>query len=49
MSYTKSSRKHKGVDSIVVCELSLQTGFSQNKFANMFDVPLATLMDWKQE
>ena len=29
-------------------ELRLQTGLSQSKFANMFDIPLATLKDWEQ-
>ena len=32
-----------------VRELRLQTGLSQSKFANMFDVPIATLKDWEQE
>lgn len=32
-----------------VRELRLQTGLSQSKFANMFDVPVATLKDWEQE
>lgn len=30
-------------------ELRLQTGLSQSKFANMFDIPVATLKDWEQE
>lgn len=30
-------------------ELRLQTGLSQSKFANMFDIPIATLKDWEQE
>lgn len=30
-------------------ELHLQTGLSQSKFANMFDVPVATLKDWEQD
>lgn len=29
-------------------ELRLQTGLSQSKFANMFEVPVATLKDWEQ-
>lgn len=32
-----------------VKELRLQTGLSQSKFANMFDIPVATLKDWEQE
>lgn len=32
-----------------VRELRLQTGLSQSKFANMFDIPIATLKDWEQE
>lgn len=30
-------------------ELRLQTGLSQSKFANMFEIPVATLKDWEQE
>ena len=29
-------------------ELRVCTGLSQNKFANMFEIPVATLKDWEQ-
>ncbi len=29
-------------------EMRFQTGLSQRKFANMFDIPVATLKDWEQ-
>lgn len=29
-------------------EMRSQTGFSQSKFAEMFDIPVATLKDWEQ-
>ena len=29
-------------------ELRAQTGLSQSKFANLFDIPVATLKDWEQ-
>lgn len=29
-------------------EIRFQTGLSQSKFANMFDIPVATLKDWEQ-
>ena len=32
-----------------VKNLRLQTGLSQSKFAQMFDVPVSTLKDWEQE
>lgn len=32
-----------------VRNMRMQTGLSQNKFAKMFDIPLATLKDWEQE
>ncbi|MBQ3514785.1 MAG: helix-turn-helix domain-containing protein [Lachnospiraceae bacterium] len=32
-----------------VRELRLQTGLSQSKFAQMFDIPVSTLKDWEQE
>ena len=28
-------------------ELRAQTGLSQSKFANLFDIPVATLQDWE--
>lgn len=31
-----------------VKEIRNQTGFSQSKFAEMFDIPVATLKDWEQ-
>lgn len=31
-----------------VKELRLQTGLSQIKFANLFEIPVATLKDWEQ-
>lgn len=34
---------------MVIKELRLQTGLSQSKFANLFDISLATLKDWEQE
>lgn len=49
MPYTISSKEQKGADFMGVRELRLQTGLSQSKFANMFDVPIATLKDWEQE
>ena len=30
-------------------ELRLQTGLSQSKFAQMFEVPVPTLKDWEQQ
>lgn len=29
-------------------EMRSQTGFSQSKFADMFEIPVATLKDWEQ-
>ena len=29
-------------------EMRMATGLSQNKFATMFDIPVATLKDWEQ-
>lgn len=49
MPYNISSKEQKGADFMGVRELRLQTGLSQSKFANMFDVPIATLKDWEQE
>ncbi len=31
-----------------VKEIRLQTGMSQNKFAEMFTIPVSTLRDWEQ-
>jgi transcriptional regulator with XRE-family HTH domain len=30
-------------------EMRMQTGLSQSRFANLFDIPIATLRDWEQE
>lgn len=34
--------------SLEIKELRVCTGLSQNKFANMFEIPVATLKDWEQ-
>ncbi len=38
----------KGMSFMSIREMRFQTGLSQRKFANMFDIPVATLKDWEQ-
>jgi predicted transcriptional regulator len=37
-----------GGENMSVKEIRLQTGMSQNKFAEMFTIPVSTLRDWEQ-
>lgn len=39
---------YERVKTMEIKELRACTGLSQNKFANMFEIPVATLKDWEQ-